>query len=1212
MDVDIKSRISSWISSSFLDNGYESVDTEIVGSSEKGDGYLGDIAFLKVKCLRKHGSAEKLDLVVKYGKMSKILREKLPVQVAFKREVFVYGTLIPLFRRFEEEKNLKILDNFLVKCFNTLLTENEEVLVLQNTKAIGYELHDRFQPLNLNHLKLTFENYGRWHALGIAYKDQYPEEFRKHFSDMECVIKAFFPPMRNVVDSTEQMVYSVLDEQGELNLKKRFKEALKGNMFDSIMESVSRPEENCVITHGDCWNNNFMFKYTDHFKTNPQKVVFLDFQVSNAGSPVLDLSYHLYATASEAELQQFDTLLRIYHNSLSSTIKQLGSDPDKLFPYEELVKQWKKYSLYGCLFSMIVLPIALSEKDDSLDIQNWDEKEINNMFDQVKKKNFTQLASRMISVIKHFLDDAQWADSMDDTLQKRTISKWILDVFGLEKVDFEIVGSTEKGDGYTGDIVFVEIKGKEQYSVVVKSGKSSKEIREKLQVKHAYEREIFLYSVLVPKFKKLEKNLKIQEKFLVKCFGTRMYDHQEVLFLENLKAQGYELHSKFESLNLNHLRLNFENYGRWHALSIAYKHKHPEDFKKLFENKPCVLTIFLPFIHSVAVGGENLNKHILETEGRTDAIKLLKERLPEGYYESLKNICGVVEEYSVVVHGDCWNNNYMYKYKDQNKTDPEAVKFLDFQCLKLAPPVFDLSAHLYCTASEEGLKSLKFLLQVYYSSLADTLKQLDCDASKLFPYEELVRQWKLYSKFGFLMSTIALAMTLTEKEDVIDIENISEAETKKMIEIVLKKNKGILSSRTLAVVNHWLFFDDFYKSMNMNNRSDDIKRWISDVFQGFKSVDFTVIGTTDVGDGYLGDVTFLEVTGDGKRFDIVFKHSKQNPALQEFKPMRLWYKREVFVYSKVLPTFQKLEQDHNVNLVGELLPKCFKTLLYEKEDVVVLQNLRAQGYKNHDKCQPLDYDHFKITFKGYGQWHAFSLALRKNQPETFSRLFSNIECLHRIFLDSMKNSTTNIENILYEILSSKGDTEIVLRLQKHFPQGYKQKLLEIYEAQDTEKCVVLHHGDSWNNNFMFKYEGEKPTAVKILDFQCSGLNAPVLDLSYHLYTNGSEKEFNHTKEFLHIYYSSLSSTLKSLGCDAEELLPYQELIEQWKKYSIYGIGKAAMILPLTLTAKEDTFDVASINEGFKEMIEKLVRKNHSRLFPRLTAAVKHFLDFNDF
>ncbi|XP_066154259.1 uncharacterized protein [Euwallacea fornicatus] len=282
-------------------------------------------------------------------------------------------------------------------------TENEEVLVLQNAKAIGYELHDRFQPLNFNHLKLTFENYGRWHAFGIAYRDQHPEEFRKRFSDLECVIIALLPTLKSVIDNSEQTLYAVLDEQGELDLKKRFKGLLKGSIYESILYYNSKREENCIVLHGDCWNNNFMFKYTDDDKTTPQKVIFLDFQVSKIGSPVLDLSYHFYSTASGSEHQYFDTLLRIYHNSLSSTIKQLGSDPDKLFPYEELIRQWKEYSLFGCLLAMLILTVALSEKEDTFDIESMTDENINNMFEQLKKKNFTRLSSRMINVVKHFL-----------------------------------------------------------------------------------------------------------------------------------------------------------------------------------------------------------------------------------------------------------------------------------------------------------------------------------------------------------------------------------------------------------------------------------------------------------------------------------------------------------------------------------------------------------------------------------------------------------------------------------------------------------------------------------------------------------------------------------------------------------------------------------------------------------------------------------------
>lgn len=121
----------------------------------------------------------------------------------------------------------------------------------------------------------------------------------------------------------------------------------------------------------------------------------------------------------------------------------------------------------------------------------------------------------------------------------------------------------------------------------------------------------------------------------------------------------------------------------------------------------------------------------------------------------------------------------------------------------------DLSYHIYATASENELAQLKELLRIYYSSLSSTLEKLGCDPEKVFPYEELVRQWKKYSGFGFAMSTFALQVVLMEKEDTIDIEAMGGEEEVTENMLKSKKSLNIIYPRVSALVKHYLEFEDF-------------------------------------------------------------------------------------------------------------------------------------------------------------------------------------------------------------------------------------------------------------------------------------------------------------------------------------------------------------------------------------------------------------------
>lgn len=72
----------------------------------------------------------------------------------------------------------------------------------------------------------------------------------------------------------------------------------------------------------------------------------------NVGSPMLDLSYAFYASCtSEENLSQLDYYLDVYYDALSATIKELGSNPDQLYPKSVIKEHWKKY----CSFSLIIV-----------------------------------------------------------------------------------------------------------------------------------------------------------------------------------------------------------------------------------------------------------------------------------------------------------------------------------------------------------------------------------------------------------------------------------------------------------------------------------------------------------------------------------------------------------------------------------------------------------------------------------------------------------------------------------------------------------------------------------------------------------------------------------------------------------------------------------------------------------------------------------------
>ncbi|XP_044265206.1 uncharacterized protein LOC123011690 [Tribolium madens] len=160
-------------------------------------------------------------------------------------------------------------------------------------------------------------------------------------------------------------------------------------------------------------------------------------------------------------------------------------------------------------------------------------------------------------IIKILLDNC-----INNAFQKLFVSKmveaeiksWLTPALRKENVsDFsvKILGNSEKGDGYLGDIIFLEIAGEKHYNLVAKCSKRSKTLREKSPVKNAFLNEIFMYEKVHPTFLQFQNDHNCEKPFVSypKCYGSFISDDMEVIILENLKKSGFELWPKKEPLS---------------------------------------------------------------------------------------------------------------------------------------------------------------------------------------------------------------------------------------------------------------------------------------------------------------------------------------------------------------------------------------------------------------------------------------------------------------------------------------------------------------------------------------------------------------------------------------------------------------------------------------------------------------------------------------
>ncbi|RZB39218.1 EcKinase domain containing protein, partial [Asbolus verrucosus] len=167
------------------------LSTKILGNSEKGDGYAGDIIFVFATATTDAGLTKEYNLVLKCSKRSQILRETSPVKDAFFNEIYVYNVVLPAFTQFQEEKGFTHPFDSVPKCYGTFTDDNMEVIVFENLKNVGYSLWDKKKPLTRRHVDMVINEYAKFHAVSLAMQDQNPEKLEELIGSFPDMFKKF-------------------------------------------------------------------------------------------------------------------------------------------------------------------------------------------------------------------------------------------------------------------------------------------------------------------------------------------------------------------------------------------------------------------------------------------------------------------------------------------------------------------------------------------------------------------------------------------------------------------------------------------------------------------------------------------------------------------------------------------------------------------------------------------------------------------------------------------------------------------------------------------------------------------------------------------------------------------------------------------------------------------------------------------------------------
>lgn len=107
-------------------------------------------------------------------------------------------------------------------------------------------------------------------------------------------------------------------------------------------------------------------------KTKLESVCLVDWQVARYCSPAMDLQCNIFAcTDKTLRDEHFTKLLETYYSSLSQIVRRLGSDPEQLFTFDDLLQEMRRCGEYGLLIGTLSARFTTAKVENIRDIDEY-------------------------------------------------------------------------------------------------------------------------------------------------------------------------------------------------------------------------------------------------------------------------------------------------------------------------------------------------------------------------------------------------------------------------------------------------------------------------------------------------------------------------------------------------------------------------------------------------------------------------------------------------------------------------------------------------------------------------------------------------------------------------------------------------------------------------------------------------------------------------
>lgn len=327
----------------------------------------------------------------------------------FEKECRFYLSLVPELNRMLEGAGQTLLR--VPRCYHGTLENDREMIFLEDLRPKGFKMFDRKKGLDVAHATLILQELARLHAASVLLQAETPDEdlsekysFLKRDwldvgSDSPRSIQSLFDGyLRNAIE--------ILETVGGYERAIAWVESLRPDLEQIFKTKLGLTKFN-VVCHGDCWNNNVLFRYDE--EGCPVEVMLLDLQLCRRASPATDLNYLLYTSITgDVRKPNLEKFLASYYAVFASVLRSVDF---KDFPSEkELTEAFREHNVIAAIFAIMIVPIVLMESEDVPELSTLTDDNLDDVMDEFKGNALKLLDSnpmmkpRFLSMFDEFME----------------------------------------------------------------------------------------------------------------------------------------------------------------------------------------------------------------------------------------------------------------------------------------------------------------------------------------------------------------------------------------------------------------------------------------------------------------------------------------------------------------------------------------------------------------------------------------------------------------------------------------------------------------------------------------------------------------------------------------------------------------------------------------------------------------------------------------